>query len=300
MSDHHSGGGILDARPGPDRCTCDVHPDQECMVHCTECATCGAFVVEGGAALCKNCGPDAAPDQRTTGLYGKFHVSRNDGRDQPGGDRHGADYFVLDLTHDKHTPAALEAYALSVASEYPQLAADLFAKLGHRGRAAEMRERERAIEESDAAAQMTADHGRELSDLRKRLAEVTAERDALAAPLGKVPTVTLHQAIRHLTRLANLPRPTTAQIQAGEVKLWPAVDALMQQAAAGPQLSDAPLPEGREGQSIIVDGIWDEPQVMQWRALEDGWVASERGRWALPGAGDADGENGCRWAWVTR
>jgi len=41
-------------------------------------------------------------DNRERGLYGKFFVHRVDGRDAAGGDKAGADYFVLDLTHDKY------------------------------------------------------------------------------------------------------------------------------------------------------------------------------------------------------
>lgn len=41
------------------------------------------------------------------GLYAKFIVRRTDGSDAPGGKHHGCDYFVLDVTHDKHAKAAL-------------------------------------------------------------------------------------------------------------------------------------------------------------------------------------------------
>lgn len=66
---------------------------------------------------------------KTRGLYGKFYVSRVDGSGLPGGKHDGCDYFVLDLTHDKHAASALRAYADSCAAEYPLLAADLRAKL---------------------------------------------------------------------------------------------------------------------------------------------------------------------------
>lgn len=61
------------------------------------------------------------------GLYGKYTVLRNDGRDKPGGDRADADYFVLDLTHDKYAIAALSAYidALRADGAYPELVDDL-------------------------------------------------------------------------------------------------------------------------------------------------------------------------------
>lgn len=48
---------------------------------------------------------------RQQGLTNKFNVSLTDGRDSFGGDRFGADYFVLDLTHDKFADSAALAYA---------------------------------------------------------------------------------------------------------------------------------------------------------------------------------------------
>lgn len=68
-------------------------------------------------------------DQHTTGLYPKFHVSRADGRDQPGGDRAGADYLVMDLAYDEHAIPAALAYADSCRERYPQLADDIVAKV---------------------------------------------------------------------------------------------------------------------------------------------------------------------------
>ena len=61
----------------------------------------------------------------TRGLYNKFEVRRVDGSSEPGGKHHWCEYFVLDLTHDKHAGAALLAYADSCEAEYPLLARDL-------------------------------------------------------------------------------------------------------------------------------------------------------------------------------
>lgn len=69
----------------------------------------------------------AKPDPR--GLFEKFRVSRVDGSDAIGGKHHGCDYFVLDLTHDKHAKAALRAYADDCRAERPALARDLDAKV---------------------------------------------------------------------------------------------------------------------------------------------------------------------------
>ena len=53
---------------------------------------------------------------KTKGLYGKFIVQRADGSDQHGGKHHGCEYFVLDLSHDKHAYMALRAYTGSEGS----------------------------------------------------------------------------------------------------------------------------------------------------------------------------------------
>lgn len=62
------------------------------------------------------------------GYYKKFVVHRKDGRDAPGGDREGAEYFTLDLTHDPFARLALQAYADAAAEELPELVADLRAR----------------------------------------------------------------------------------------------------------------------------------------------------------------------------
>ena len=61
----------------------------------------------------------------TRGIYKKYHVSRVDGRDAPGEKHDDCFYFVLDVTHDPHSLAALRAYANSCRLEYPKLAAEL-------------------------------------------------------------------------------------------------------------------------------------------------------------------------------
>lgn len=73
--------------------------------------------------------PPLVEEPDHTGLYDKFIVQRVDGRDKPGQKHHNSEYFVLDLTHDKHAGAALRAYAQSCAYARPQLAADLLARV---------------------------------------------------------------------------------------------------------------------------------------------------------------------------
>ena len=65
---------------------------------------------------------------KTRGLYNKYRVERLDGSSDIGGKHYGCEYFVLDLTHDKHAKAALLAYAESCKTEYPLLAKDLRAQ----------------------------------------------------------------------------------------------------------------------------------------------------------------------------
>lgn len=43
-------------------------------------------------------------------LYGKYTVTRNDGKDGPGQKHHGCSYFVLDVDHDPHAHAALSLH----------------------------------------------------------------------------------------------------------------------------------------------------------------------------------------------
>ena len=68
-------------------------------------------------------------DQTKLGLYHKFNVTRTDGSSEPGGKHHDDEYFVLNLTTDKHAMPALAAYAEACAVEYPALAADLRKKI---------------------------------------------------------------------------------------------------------------------------------------------------------------------------
>lgn len=66
---------------------------------------------------------------KTKGLYNKFIVQRTDGQNAEGQKHHGCDYFVLDLTHDKHALPALLAYAEACQEEHPLLAKDLYKKI---------------------------------------------------------------------------------------------------------------------------------------------------------------------------
>ena len=66
---------------------------------------------------------------KEVGLMEKFHVSRVDGRDQPGGDKANARYFVLDYVHDPYAKQALMHYAKACQAEYPQLSQDLWIAL---------------------------------------------------------------------------------------------------------------------------------------------------------------------------
>lgn len=71
---------------------------------------------------------DPTKPNSAQGLFRKFDVRRTDGSDAPGGKHDGCDYFVLDVTHDKHAKPALAAYAAAVEATHPQLAADMRAQ----------------------------------------------------------------------------------------------------------------------------------------------------------------------------
>lgn len=68
--------------------------------------------------------------KQDTGLYKKFNVSRVDGRDAEDGDRVGAEYFVIDMTHDPLAITAILAYADACEAQEPKLAAELRARFG--------------------------------------------------------------------------------------------------------------------------------------------------------------------------
>lgn len=67
-------------------------------------------------------------NDKSKGLYDKYTVYRNDGGSAVGAKHQHCEYFVLDLTHDKHARLALFAYADSCRKEYPLLAEDLCRK----------------------------------------------------------------------------------------------------------------------------------------------------------------------------
>jgi hypothetical protein len=62
-------------------------------------------------------------------LHRKYRVERADGRDQPGGDKATARYFVLDYVHDPFARAALASYIDACRETLPGLAADLRCEL---------------------------------------------------------------------------------------------------------------------------------------------------------------------------
>ena len=64
-------------------------------------------------------------NDKTTGLYQKYLVKRTGGKSGMVEKHDGCEYFVLDLTHDKHAIKALISYANSCRVEYPELAKDL-------------------------------------------------------------------------------------------------------------------------------------------------------------------------------
>jgi hypothetical protein len=70
-------------------------------------------------------GRDVSKPAEQQGMFRKFEVSRVDGSDQPGGKHHGCEYFVLDVTHDQHAKAALDAYAEACKETHPELSRDM-------------------------------------------------------------------------------------------------------------------------------------------------------------------------------
>lgn len=73
---------------------------------------------------------DQSKPAEQQGIFHKFDVYRTDGSSAPGGKHHGCRYFVLDLNHDAHAPAAMRAYAKSCRDTHPQLADDIETEFG--------------------------------------------------------------------------------------------------------------------------------------------------------------------------
>lgn len=64
-------------------------------------------------------------DKNNLGIYHKYDVTRADGSSAPGEKHEHDEYFVLNLTTDKHAIPALSAYAKSCEADFPALASDL-------------------------------------------------------------------------------------------------------------------------------------------------------------------------------
>ncbi|WP_420105754.1 hypothetical protein [Herbaspirillum huttiense] len=93
-----------------------------------------AKVKKSASQLALPAGPNPFPERDMSkpaeqqGIFRKFDVRRVDGSDAPGGKHHGCRYFVIDLDHDQHAPAAMAAYGLACTSTHPQLSADILAE----------------------------------------------------------------------------------------------------------------------------------------------------------------------------
>lgn len=74
-------------------------------------------------------GRDPSKPDTEQGLYEKFHVFRTDGKDAPGGPKAGAQYLVLDMTHDPYAIPAARAYAKACSVTHKELAGDLVTML---------------------------------------------------------------------------------------------------------------------------------------------------------------------------
>lgn len=64
--------------------------------------------------------------------FTRFALSRTDGQDGHGMPHHGCEYFVLDITCDPFAVPALIAYARACQAGQPQLAEELYSRVGDR------------------------------------------------------------------------------------------------------------------------------------------------------------------------
>jgi len=100
-----------------------------------------AYQLGQDAALASQAQQPAFPPRYLTkpaeqqGMFSKFHVERVDGSSAKGGKHHGCRYWVLDLDHDKHAPAAMRGYAEDCKETHPVLSAEIFAEFGMQSQA---------------------------------------------------------------------------------------------------------------------------------------------------------------------
>ena len=106
-------------------------------------------------------------NRQTTGIYHKFNVERVDGSSQPGMKHSGCKYFVLDLTHDKHAPAAMAAYADSCREKYPALADDCHAYASCSGHVSEIDSLRAQLKASQADVKLLREAIGEVMELAK-------------------------------------------------------------------------------------------------------------------------------------
>jgi hypothetical protein len=113
-------------------------PEKRTGVYASPAQPTAQACTHGTFGSCPECDPerypfperDASKPSEAQGMFLKFDVRRIDGSDGPGGKHYGCRYFVLDMDHDAHAPAALRAYADSCAGTHPQLAAELRNEFG--------------------------------------------------------------------------------------------------------------------------------------------------------------------------
>jgi hypothetical protein len=158
------------------------------------------FEVKANEALVREIA-EGAVSQREVGLYGKFHVRRADGRDAPGGDREGADYFVMDLVYDAAARVAMGLYASVVRRMgYDLLASDIERRLG-----AYLVEVAKAVEATKASA--------EAEEIKPALITVTVE---VAEPSERFADTDILTAARNTQRLHQRILSSKAQLAGGQ------------------------------------------------------------------------------------
>lgn len=141
------------------------------------------------------------------GLFQKFFVTRADGSSAPGHKHHDCEYFVLDTTHDKLAPVALEVYADACEATHPQLAQDLRKRYGLAALPAEPRHCPACGYEQDMPA-------KGVPAVQQRPALVTALQGLLAS-LSRQPTeFELRAAAHEFTVMAD--RAAAAARQGGD------------------------------------------------------------------------------------
>lgn len=177
-------------------CTCDERRYKELSAKPSLFEVAVFYTHPAPAVACSFPERDVTKPAEEQGLFRKFDVRRVDGSDAPGGKHHGCEYFVLDLDHDIHAPAAIREYAKACNETHPQLSAELSERFGPQPAVAQepVGKGETLRESLFREFPLLEDHG--LDEVEHHCEwNIQQERKRLHALLNKPPAVAVNQQL---------------------------------------------------------------------------------------------------------